>query len=295
MNTMQLQCFLIAAKRLSFTESAAELFISQPALSYNISALEKEWGIELFNRDKKNKETLLTPAGEVMYEGIKELQEQFEQLLQKARNLQEGKSGTLSIGIISSDRIDDSLLKIIDNFKEAYPDVDLILKRGSHRELVQWLYNNTVDLAVALKIVVENKRLLAIQKLHSVDSVLILPKKHPLAGRKNLSLQDFKNETFVSVSRNESRAINALLEQECEKAGFTPKILEAPDINTQIMYLESGKGVSIGSINNMAAFNKHITMLQLRDLKPMELVIAYNRNNDNPCLNKFVSSYESIA
>jgi DNA-binding transcriptional LysR family regulator len=43
MNTMQVLCFLKAAQSLNFTESAAELFISQPAFSHNISALEEEW------------------------------------------------------------------------------------------------------------------------------------------------------------------------------------------------------------------------------------------------------------
>ena len=292
MNTMQLQCFLIAAKRLSFTESAAELFISQPALSYNISVLEKEWCIELFNRDKKNKDTRLTPAGEVMYKGMLDLLDQFEHLLQKARSIQAGNSGTLVIGIISSDRIDDYSLKVIDNYKEMYPDVDLFLKRGSHGELVQWLYNNTVDLALALKIVVEDKPWLGMEKFQNVESVLILPKKHPLAERKNLSLKDFKDETFVSVSRNESSAINDLLKQECQKAGFIPKILEAPDINSQIMCLESGKGVSVCSVNNLATFNKHLTTLKLCDLKPMEMVIAFNRNNSNPCIGEFMASFE---
>lgn len=292
MNTMQLQCFLTAAKRLNFTESAAELFISQPALSYNISELEKEWGLELFVRDKKNKDTRLTPAGEVMYEGMLDLLEQFERLLQRARSIQEGKSGTLIIGIISSDRIDDYSLKVIDSFKEKYPDVDLILKRGSHSELVEWLYNHTVDLAFALRIVVEDKPWLVMHKFQEIDSVIILPKKHSLARRKNLSLKDFKNETFISVSRSESRAIDDLLKQECQKAGFRPKILEAPDINSQIMYLESGKGVSICSINNLATTNKHLTMMKLSDLKPMEMVIAYNRNNVNPCLGRFILSCE---
>lgn len=294
MNSMQLRCFLTAAKLLNFTESAAELYITQPALSYNILELEKEWGIELFVRDKKNKDTRLTPAGEVMHKGMLDLLDQFEHLLQKARSIQAGKSGTLVIGIISSDRIDDYSLKVIDNFKEMYPDVDLFLKRGSHGELVQWLYNNTVDLALALKIVVEDKPWLVMQEFQNVESVLILPKKHPLAERKNLSLKDFKDETFVSVSRSESSAINNLLKQECQKAGFIPKILEAPDINSQIMYLESGKGVSVCSVNNLATFNKHITTMKLRDLKPMEMVIAFNRNNVNPRIRNFISSCEPL-
>jgi DNA-binding transcriptional LysR family regulator len=66
MNTTQVKCFLKAAENLNFTESAAELFISQPAFSHNISTLEDEWGIELFVRSNKRKDMTLTPAGAVM-------------------------------------------------------------------------------------------------------------------------------------------------------------------------------------------------------------------------------------
>ena len=60
------------------------------------------------------------------------------------------------------------------------------------------------------------------------------------------------------------------------------------------MYLESGKGVSVCSVNNLATFNKHITMMKLRDLKPMEMVIAFNRNNVNPRIRNFISSCEPL-
>jgi DNA-binding transcriptional LysR family regulator len=83
---MQIQCFLKAAQNLNFTQSAAEMFISQPAFSHNISALEEEWGIKLFARDNKRKDTQLTPAGAIMYDGLKSLREQFENLLQKAQS-----------------------------------------------------------------------------------------------------------------------------------------------------------------------------------------------------------------
>ncbi|NLP37824.1 MAG: hypothetical protein GX357_09245, partial [Firmicutes bacterium] len=56
--------------------------------------------------------------------------------------------------------------------------------------------------------------------------------------------------------------------------------------------LESGKGVSVCSVNNLATFNKHLTTLKLCDLKPMEMVIAFNRNNSNPCIGEFMASFE---
>lgn len=294
MNSMQIQCFLKAAQNLNFTESAAEMFISQPALSHNISTLEEEWGIELFARNNKRKDTLLTPAGAIMFDGMKNLRDQFDNLLQKARSIHQGKSGTLRIGLISADRIDEKTLVLFDRFQEKYPGVDLLLRRGSHSELIQWLYNKTIDLSISLKIDILDKAWLDYKTLYSIESVLILNARHPLAKKEGLSLADFRDETFVNVSAKESPILNSMLKQECEKAGFIPNILDAPDVNAQTLYLESGKGVAIGSINNTAAFNPRITMVRLSDLRNLEQVVAWNRKNDNPSIPLFSSVYELI-
>ncbi len=294
MNSTQLMCFLKAAQYLNFTESASEMFISQPAFSHNISTLEDEWGIELFVRSNKRKDTKLTPAGEVMYEGIKNLTSQFDNLLQKARSIQQGKTGTLRIGLIGADKIDERTLVLFDKFQEKYPGIDLLLRRGSHGELIQWLNDDTLDLTFSLKLDIAGKEWLEYMDLYSVESVLILNARHPLVNKEQLTLNDFRNETFVNVSVSESPILNRLLEQECMKAGFIPKVIVASDVNAQTLYLESGKGVAVGSVNNMAAYNPRMTMVRLKDLKPLELVAAWNRNNANPCIPLFISVYELI-
>lgn len=294
MNSMQILCFFTAARSLNFTKSAAELYISQPAFSHNISSLEGEWGFELFARNNKSKETYLTPAGTLMYEGMKELSEQYENILQKARSIHEGKAGMLRIGLFGSDRIDERTLIIFDRFQEKFPGVELSLRRGSNSELLKWLSNNTIDIAFALKIDVEDKKWLILKDLYSLETVLLLSAKHPLATKENLSLFDFRNDIFVNISIKESPAVNALLKLECEKAGFTPKVVDAPDINSQILYLEAGKGVAICNLNNIAAYNSRIKTKRLPDLKPLELVFAWNRNNENPCIKLFDSVYDLI-
>jgi DNA-binding transcriptional LysR family regulator len=285
---------LKAAQNLNFTESAAEMFISQPAFSHNISTLEEEWGIELFVRNNKRKDTQLTPAGAAMYDGVKNMKEQFDSLLQKAQSIHRGKSGALHIGLISADRIDERTLVMFDRFQEKYSGIDLLLRRGNHSELLQWLYDKTLDLSVSLKIDVMDKEWLDFRTLYNIESVLLINARHPLANREELSLMDFRDETFVNVSARESPILNAMLKQECERAGFTPKVLEAPDINAQTLYLESGKGVAVGSVNNTAAFNPRITMVRLSELRPLEIVVAWNRKNDNPCIPLFRSVYELI-
>jgi DNA-binding transcriptional LysR family regulator len=225
---------------------------------------------------------------------MKALNTQFDSLLQKAQNTHHGKTGTLRIGLIGADRIDERALVLFDRFQEKYPGVDLLLRRGSHSDLIRWLSDETLDLTFSLKIDAEDKQWLDYSELYSTESVLILSSKHPLANKEGLSLSDFRNETFINVSVSESPVLNAMLRQECEKAGFTPKMLVAPDINAQLLLLESGKGIAIGSVNNTARFNPRMTMVRLRDLMPLELVIAWNRKNNNPCIAHFRSVYELI-
>ncbi|NLL46676.1 MAG: LysR family transcriptional regulator [Clostridiales bacterium] len=294
MNSMQIRCFLTAARCLNFTQSANELFISQPAFSYNISSLEQEWGIELFARSNKRKDTYLTPAGKVMYEGMKNLLEQYESILQKATNISEGKDGTLRIALSGADRIDERILNLFEHFHEKYPEIDITLLRGSSNDSLRGLFNNTIDIAFALKIEVEDKKWLAYKELFSLETVLLVNVKHPMAKKENLSLSDFRKETFVNISSKESPAINALLKVECEKAGFTPRMIDAPDIISQTLYMETGKGVAICSSNNIGAYKNRIVPLRLSDLKPLTLVMAWNPDNDNPCIGLFNSTYELI-
>lgn len=294
MNSMQIQCFLKASELLNFTEAAGELHISQPAFSRNIALLEREWDITLFLRSNKQKATQLTPAGQAMYDGLKVITNQYESLLKSAQSIHEGRAGALTVGLISSDRIDDRTLRVFDRFQEHYPEAELSLRRGNHSELLRWLYDSTVDLAFCLEIDILDKPWIATVPLYGLDSVLILSSKHSLLAKATLSLSDFRDEVFLNVSSKESPALNNLLVVECQKSGFMPKVVEAANISEQLLLLESGKGVAIGSINNTAAYNTNLTMVNLPDLKPMQLVIARNVNNPNPCITMFHSGYEPI-
>jgi DNA-binding transcriptional LysR family regulator len=279
---------------MNFTQAAGALHISQPAFSRNIAMLESEWNITLFQRNNKQKATQLTPAGQAMYDGLKVIVRQFESLLKSAQSIHNGRAGSLTVGLISSDRIDDKTLRVFDLFHKHYPEVELSLRRGNHNELIRWLYDYTIDFAFCLEVNVQDKPWIATVPLYCVDSVLILSSKHPLLAKDSLALLDFRDEVFINVSSKESLALNHLLMVECQKSGFMPKVVEAANISEQLLLLESGKGVAIGSINNMASGNTNLTMVRLLDLKPMQLVIAWNINNPNPCIKTFHSVYEPI-
>ena len=77
-NDIQIKCFLAAAQSRSFSEAAEKVYMTPPTFGRYISSFETELGYPLFLRGWKTMR--LTAAGEMMYEGIRELQLQFEQL-----------------------------------------------------------------------------------------------------------------------------------------------------------------------------------------------------------------------
>ena len=66
---------MAVATNLSFTKTSEELFVSQPAISKQISLMEKELGVKLFIRN--NKKTTLTKAGELYYEFFREYKKEL--------------------------------------------------------------------------------------------------------------------------------------------------------------------------------------------------------------------------
>ena len=294
MNSSQISCFMEAARRLNFTEASNVLHISQPALSRNISSLEEELGFELFSRSNKHKETRLTPAGVVMFDGLGNLSNQYNVILEKARNIHEGKSGELTIGLIETDRIDPEILKITNHFSEQFPNVEMNFRRGSYGELRNWLHDGTIDVAFTLKVDVENDKNILTEDIYDIQSILYLNKSHRLAGVEGLSLLDFKDDVLLSIGSNDSPVLHDMLIEECAKVGFVARTKEVQDAKHQSLMLESGKGVAIASKNNVVLMAPHISYAELSDLRPLTIALSWDRSNYNPTIALFLSRYDLI-
>ena len=90
MNSMQIRCFLEAAKYKSFSKAASQLYISQPTISRNISLLEEEVGFSLFNRTSFHG-IELTEAGMIMHDALTSAQEIVSSALETAQQVQQKK------------------------------------------------------------------------------------------------------------------------------------------------------------------------------------------------------------
>ncbi len=138
-----LRVFISVAEKGSFTATAEELFISQPAVSRSIKALEDELNLKLFHRDKR-KGLILTDAGQkilVLARQMADMENRIYQTAFRENNFLGGKVRIASMPILSSV----ILSRVFHDFREKYPFVTLELIEGSTPEIRKMVEEHQVD------------------------------------------------------------------------------------------------------------------------------------------------------
>ena len=182
----QLRAFCHAARLGSVTRAAEALFLSQPAVSLQLGALEDELGVKLFER--QGRRLNLTHEGEALYELARPLIDGLDGLEGEFRNRLRGLSaGELNIAAGSS-TILYFLPPLVEAFREAHPEVQLKLHNVTGKDGLAMIRSDEVDLAVGSMLDVPTD--LDYAPVRSFDPMLIAPLGHPLATAHPLTLED---------------------------------------------------------------------------------------------------------
>ena len=292
MNSMQIRCFLNAAQCLNFTFAASKLYVTQSTLSKNIAALEQELGVQLFIRDYRN--TQLTPGGEILYRGLSEAAEQIGRLTQAAKRANSGLTGSVRIGILPGQHISGAVGNALHSFEARYQDIRIEMRHGSFGELVRQLRGGELDVAISTTFSMEDEADLLYREFARLNNYLVVSRHHPLAQTEDVSLTDFRDETFLSVAQEDSGRVTRLLRESCRQAGFEPKILEAPDLDTMVLWMELGRGVSALNEDHMACRSPQMRCIALPEFPPISLCAAWNERNVNPSVSLLVGALPSL-
>lgn len=140
----RLRVFATVAKKLSFTEAAAELKISQPAITNHIKELEKQYKIALFDRSMGR--IKLTYAGEIFFSHTEKILERYKILDFTMEALTKESKGTLRIG--GNSMISNYILpKVLANFNAMHSNIGVMLHTGSNKQVEQALLDEKIDVA----------------------------------------------------------------------------------------------------------------------------------------------------
>ena len=240
----QLRAFSQVVRNGSISKAAEKLFLSQPSVSLQIQALERELEVTLFER--RGPSLKLTPEGEVLYqmadplvEGIDRLHENF------AAQFGKLDSGELNIGAGES-TILYILPEPVRRFVQAYPGVTLKMHNVTGRDGLKMLRSDEIDFAVGSMLDVPED--IEYTPVVTFDPMLIAPKDHPLAIKAReggkVTLEDVSHYGLILPPSHLStwRIVKYVFQQHNLTFSVT---LEAGGWEVIKKYVELGMGISI--------------------------------------------------
>lgn len=148
MTIAQLRTFLIVCQSMSFTQAAKQQYISQPAVSRQISALEDELGATLFERS--HSAILLTPAGQHLARHLTPILDHLDGLLNQVHEISSGQTGTLIIGLLLDQSIDQRVSRALRWFRQSH-NISISIYRYTFLDLVTALKGGSIDLAISIE------------------------------------------------------------------------------------------------------------------------------------------------
>ena len=230
------RAFQEVARTKSFTEAAVVLGYSQSAVSRLVSELEREWGVQLFERSRAgvsltNEGAQLLPAANALCQAEAEFHAQVDRL----HNLS---SGLIRIGTISSTATH-WLPHIISSFQSEYPGIRYELFLGDYAQLSDALSSGRIDCAFT-RLPVEGP--FSCLPLQQDELMAVLPEGHPLASQKAIDPELLAAEPFIQLKHGSSDEVAEVL-RAC-KSKPEPHFTTWDD-NAVMSMVEAGLGVSV--------------------------------------------------
>ncbi|RYC68683.1 MULTISPECIES: LysR family transcriptional regulator [Spirosoma] len=183
----RLNVFYTVAKRLSFTKAAAELYVTQPAVTKHIQELEHQFGTALF--DRRGNQISLTAAGSLLLRHAETIMATYRQLEFDMNALKGEPGGALRLGA-STTVAQYVIPPILARFHEQSVDVSISLLNGNTEQIEQALLRNDIDLGL-----VEGRTHhsdIRYTPFVKDELVLICRADHPLADRDEITLDELK-------------------------------------------------------------------------------------------------------
>jgi DNA-binding transcriptional LysR family regulator len=292
MELRHLKYFVAVAEELHFGRAAKKLHIAQPPLSQQIKNLEDELGVKLFDRTRRTIQ--MTDSGIYFFKEAQQLLLHVEQAAETARRIYQGQAGRLVVGFVGS-VIHTFLPEGLRLFRERFPDVELVLQELNTAEQIKALHAGRID--VGFLYIDPPDSLLASLQLARAPLMVVLPRKHPLSGRKSIHIRELAKEPFIANTRSSEPVVRDAFISLCHSAGFSPRITqEAGHVQTVLGLVASGLGACLlpEYIKNIK--RPGVEYISLAGSPPVvKLGVAWRSDNASTLVKSFVKVIESSS
>lgn len=280
MELRQLQYALQIAAEKNFSRAAEKLHIAQPSLSQQLSKLEKELGVLLFQRNTNSVE--LTHAGSAFMEKARMILDMVGQLEREMEDISEMKKGKLNVGSlpITGSHV---LPRVLPLFQSRFPGIEIHLMEDTTKVLEHLTASGQADISLLTLPVMDAN--LSWEPLSDEEILLAVPPSHPLAAGETAAgelgtagIADLRDEAFIVLKRGQG--FRQIAMELCRSSGFEPRIVfESSNIETVQSLVAAGMGIAF--VPSMIALGHGTSFrpvyLHLKERPCRTLVAAYRR------------------
>jgi DNA-binding transcriptional LysR family regulator len=271
MELRQLRYFVAVAEEGNISRAAKRIFLTQPALSRQIKALEREIGQCLFERQAHS--IRLTPVGEALVREARDILQHAEEALERVRSagrgarLRVGYAPSLAAGMLSA---------TVENFTQAHPNTRVELFDLSTKEMLAGLENGSLDVALSVGQQREARGLKWTPLLRAPWQ-LAVNSKHPLAQRAQVSTAEVAAEPLLVYCRRDYPEYWDLINAWLRDNRHPPQIAgEYDGIDSLMAAVESGLGVAVVTTRAAHHVPERVRLKKL-SAAPEPLCIAVGR------------------
>ncbi|MED3086242.1 LysR family transcriptional regulator [Bacillus toyonensis] len=286
MTITQLQVLIKTVELGSFTKAAKALNMTQPAVSHAISSIESELDITILIRDKREG-LIVTDVGERILVHIREILNGIEKIEQEVAMEKGHEVGTIRIGSFPSVSAH-FLPKMINLFKEKYPNLEVVLCEGTIKEVEDWLVSRVIDIGI---VILPNKDM-EIVPLAKGKMVVILREDHPLCKKDAITISDLENEPIILCKGGYEPPIIDMFKQENVPLRAEYVI---STVTTALNMIQEGLGIAILAELSLTNLPKNV---QTRELEPQvwrEIALAAPSLKDSSiAVQLFIEEFQAL-
>ena len=240
----QLRLFESVSRLSSYTRAAEEQCLTQPAVSIQIKRLESQAGLPLF--EKVGKKIFPTAAGKAMYAASLDILKRVQDLQTTIEELQGVVKGSLQVSVVTTAKY--FLPKLLGTFLQQYPEVEPKLTFTNRACVIDRLTNNYDDFVIMGQ-TPEDDNFEAYPFLNNILGI-VAPAGHPLAAKKNISLQEIATHQFLI--REAGSGTRIVFEQLLEKNGVVVEpYMELGSSEALKQAVMAGLGIAILSLHTV--------------------------------------------
>jgi DNA-binding transcriptional LysR family regulator len=285
MNELQIDYFLAVARNLSFTKTADEMYVSQPAISRQIAHLEGELGFVLFDRSKKS--TQLTAAGKLFFDFFAEYKQNMQRTKEMAFKATNEQVGSIRVACLEGWNNVSFIPDALNNFKSNFKNMDIELSSYGFKGLLKALGSDKVDIILALEGTSEDYDDIMTKTVTTLPKKIIFSDRHRFANRVNLTPKDFKDEKFFIPVPEESKYAESRIRSYCRGQGFVPNVEKVANIESMLINVRNGFGVAIVDDWTIASAGGEFKSVDMGITD--DVILAWKETNMNPAIGVLVS------